>query len=223
MKKIITSALVIALTIGAASAQTTTDHPSREIRKERNMAFDQLSLTADQKAKLQSVRAEFKKQMTDLKSNSQLTADEQKSRRKELHQQYKAQMEAILTPAQKEQLAKSRAEWKAKNKDGKGQSGSNAQAWKQHKNGKDFARSAAIQKELDLSADQQAKLAQIKDGFKGKVQSIRTDQALTQDQKKEKMHELRKEQQEQMKTVLTPDQFKKLQSLRKEHSNRNTK
>jgi len=221
MKKIITSALVIALTIGAASAQTTANSPAKEHQKEHRAGFDKLNLTADQKAKLQSVRADFKKQMTDLKNNSQLTADEQKSHRKELYQQYQSQTEAILTPAQKDQLAKMKADRKAKHKDGQFHKG---QAWKHNKDSKGFARGAQLQKELNLTQEQQSKMAQLRTDFKSKFESIHNDQSLTQDQKKEKMQELRKDQQAQMKTVLTDEQLQKLQSLHhQEHTNRNAK
>lgn len=220
MKKIITSALVIALTIGAASAQTTEKNSSKEYKKEQRAGFDKLNLTADQKAKMQSLRADFKKQMTDLKNNSQLTADQQKSRRKELHQQYQSQMQAILTPAQKDQLAKMKAERKANHKNGKFNKG---QAWKQNKDSKGVARGAQFQKELNLTQEQQSKMTQLRTDFKSKFETLRNDQSLTQDQKKEKMQQLRKDEQAQMKTVLTADQLQKLQSLRKEHANHNAK
>lgn len=216
MKKIITSALIIALTIGAASAQTTEKTTAKDHKKEHRAGFDKLNLTADQKTKMQSLQADFKKQMTELKS-SQLTADEQKSRRKELHQQYQSQVQAILTPAQKDQLTKMKADWKAKHKDGKGKF-NKGQAWKNHKDSKD-----ALQKQLNLTQEQQSKMAQMRTDFKSKFESLRNDQSLTQGQKKEKMQELRKEQQAEMKTVLTADQLQKLQSLRKEHMNRNAK
>lgn len=222
MKKIITSALVIALTIGAASAQTTANSAAKQQKKEQRAGFDKLNLTAAQKAKMKSLRADFKKQMTDLKNNSQLTADEQKSRRKELHQQYKTQTDAILTPAQKDQLAKMKADWKANHKDGKGKFGK-GQAWKQHKDGKGVARGAQLQKQLNLTPEQQSKMTQLRTDFKSKFETLRNDESLTQDQKKEKMQELRKDEQAQMKTVLTADQLQKLQSLHKEHTNRSAK
>ena len=221
MKKIITSAFIIALSIGIANAQTTPDRPAKETRKEHKMAFDQLNLTADQKAHMQSLKADYKKQMADLKSNSQLTADEQKSRRKELHQQYKAKMEALLTPAQKDQLAKMKADRKANHKEGKGRTAKGAQAWKQGEKGKGFGE--AFQKELNLTSEQQTKLAGIRSEYKDKFQSLRNDQSLSQENKKAKFHELMKEQKQEMKTVLTPEQLQKLQSLRKEHTGKNTK
>ena len=126
MKRIITSALVIMLTIGAAQAQKTTDKREGH-KKEHKMAFDNLNLSADQKARLQSIREDFKKQSADLKNNTQLSAEEKKTRRKALHEQFRTQSAAVLTPAQKDQMAKMKAEWKEKNKDTK-------KEWKRKKN-----------------------------------------------------------------------------------------
>src|SRR5687768_17055042 len=109
MKRIITSALVIMLTIGAAQAQTTPDKHKGH-KKEHNKAFDDLNLSADQKARLQSIRENFKKQSQELKSNSSLSAEQKQAHRKELHQQFRSQMESVLTPAQKEQMKKNKSE-----------------------------------------------------------------------------------------------------------------
>ena len=216
MKRIITSALVLALTIGAAQAQTTDSQGQKKHHhnKEHRMAFDKLNLTADQKSQLKSIREDYRKQFADLKKQDQLTVADMKIRRQELHKQFREKMESVLTPAQKDQLAKIRADWKANHKDGT--------AWKGHK-GRGFHNGAELQKKLDLSQDQVAQLTKIRSDFRSQFQSIRNDNSLTQDQKKDKMKSLMKQQKEQMKTVLTKEQLEKFQSLKKERSNRDTK
>ena len=97
MKRIITSAFAIMLLIGAAQAQTTSPDKKQGHKKEHKMAFDNLNLSADQKARLKSVREDYKKQSADLKNNTQLSAEEKQKRRKELHEQFKAKTDAILT------------------------------------------------------------------------------------------------------------------------------
>jgi Spy/CpxP family protein refolding chaperone len=214
MKKIFTSALVLALTIGAAQAQTTPDKQHGH-KKEHKMAYDQLNLSAEQKTSMQKAREDFKKKMDDLKKQDQLTVAEMKQRRQALHQQYKSQAEAILTPAQKDQLAKMKTDRKNMNKEGKG---------KFNKDGKAYGkRGADLQKELNLTADQQQKVSKIRSDYRTKMQALRTDNSVSQDQKKEKMRELMKQQQEEMKSVLTQEQVEKMKSLRQEHRARNTK
>ncbi|MBD0366693.1 MAG: hypothetical protein ICV53_11405 [Flavisolibacter sp.] len=212
MKKIITSALVIALTIGAAQAQETSTEKSKGYKKEHRMGgFDQLDLTADQKARLQTLRNNFKKQNEELKNNTQLTAEQKQARRRELHQQFRSQSEAILTPAQKEQLAKMKTERQANGKQ------------KMGTYGKGFDRGVTFQRELNLTQEQEKKMQQIRSEYRSKFEAVHQDDALTQEQKRAKMQELMKAQQEQMKTVLTKEQAEKMESMRKEHRARNTK
>ena len=82
MKRIFSSALVILLTIGAAQAQTNSPDKRPGFKKEHNQSFDKLNLSADQKARLQSIREDFKKQTADLKNNTSLSADQKQARRK---------------------------------------------------------------------------------------------------------------------------------------------
>lgn len=216
MKRIITSAFAIMLLIGAAQAQTTSTDKKQGHKKEHTMAFDNLNLSADQKARLQSVREDYKKQSADLKNNTQLSADEKQKRRKELHEQFKSKTDAIFTPAQKEQLAKNKTEWKEKSKDGKREGNRDGQA--RNSKGKGMQRGQDFQEELGLSADQQQKMEQLRNDFRNKFSSLRSDNSLTEDQKKAKMQAMRKQQQEQMKSILTPEQIQKMESLRQQRT-----
>ncbi len=214
MKKYFTSALILALTISAAQAQTTPEKKQGH-HKEHKMAYDQLNLSAEQKASMQKIREDFKKKMDELRKQDQLTVAEMKQRRQALHDQHKSQMEAILTPAQKDQLAKMKADRKSMKMEGKG---------KPDKGGRDFGhRGASLQKELNLTPDQQQKVSKIRDDYRTKMQALRNDNSIPQDQKKEKMRELMKQQQEEMKSVLTPEQVEKMKSLRQEQRAKNTK
>lgn len=214
MKKIITSAFVLALTIGAAQAQTTSTPKGNGHKKEHKMQkFDKLNLTAEQKAKLKTLHEQQKKEMQALKNNSSVT----KEQKRELHKKYKDQFMAILTPAQQQQLATMKKDRKENGKKGHYN--------KDMAHGKkgDFKRGANFQKELNLTQDQQDKMAKIRTDFRSQFETLRNDNSLTQEQKRAKMHNLMKQQQEQMKTVLTKEQLEKMQSLRKQRSAKATK
>ena len=211
MKKIITSALVLALTIGAAQAQSTSTEKGKDHRKEQRMdKFEGLNLTADQKAKLKSIREEQKKEMQALKANKSVTQEQ----RQALHKKYREQMESVLTADQKQQLAKMKEERKASAKkgdfNGSGRKG-------------DFKRRGDFEKELGLTQEQKDKMAKIRTDYRSQFETVRNDNSLTKEQKKTKMHDLMKAQQEQMKTVLTKAQIEKMQSLKKDRSSKNTK
>ena len=213
MKKILTGALAIVLFAGAAQAQSKQDTSFQHHRDGHQMAMKQLNLTADQKAQLKKIHESERQDMQALKNNSSLTADQLKTQRQDLHKKYHEQVQSVFTPSQKEQLKKLHAERK--------ENGNKKGDWKN--GGKGFWNSAEFQKELNLTGPQKTQLSQMRTDFKGQMQSVRNDQSLTQDQKKEKMHSLMKAQHEKMKTVLTKEQMEKLQSLRKERGAKNTK
>jgi Spy/CpxP family protein refolding chaperone len=217
MKKIITSALVLALAFGSAQAQKTSGHKGKGYNKENRMGgYDKLNLTADQKSRLDALKATYKQQAADLKNNTQLSDEQRKTRKNELHQNFKSQADAILTPVQKEQLSQMKANRTAKNKHAnfKGAKGNKMAMG---------ARGEGLQKELNLSQDQQAKMTQIRTETRTKMQALRNDNSLSQDQKRAKMQELMKSQQEQVKTILTKEQIEKMESVRKERSARFTR
>jgi Spy/CpxP family protein refolding chaperone len=60
--------------------------------------------------------------------------------------------------------------------------------------------------DLNLTADQKAQLKSLHENMKQQREAIKNDATLTPDQKKDKMKELHKSQQEKMNSILTPDQ-----------------
>jgi Spy/CpxP family protein refolding chaperone len=211
MKRIIASALVAALSLGAAKAQTApAPGNTREHRHHRSKHWmEKLDLTADQKSQLKALREDFHKQFTDLKNQKQLSDADLKQKRRELHQAFRSKMEAVLTPAQKDQLAKMRSEWKEKHK---GQT-----AFGRHR----FQN--RLKEKLSLSDAQVQQLKQMHQDTRSQFEAIRKNTALSADQKKAALKTLREKRQEQLKTVLTPDQLQKLQELRKERKHDDAK
>ena len=217
MKKILTVTLAIALFAGAAQAQT--KDSSRHHRKGgHEMMAKKLDLTADQQAKLKTIREAQHQEMKALRENKSLTAEQSKAQRLELQNKYRSQFESVLTSAQREQLAKQKSEWK--NKEGKKGSFNKG---KHQKGGKDFKRGGGFGQDLNLSQDQKDKMQKMRVDSKTSFESIRNDKSLTEEQKKEKMKAFKQQQHEQMKSILTPEQLEKLKAGKKSRSGKNTK
>jgi len=213
MKRILTGTLALTLFIGAAQAQSKQDTARHHHNGGREMMAKQLNLTADQQAKLKTIHENERKEMEGLKAKS-LTADQFKTQKQDLHKKYQDQVQSVLTPAQKAQMETFKAERK-KNGNKQGQ-------W--DKGGKGMTkRSGEFQKELNLTQAQKDQLSKMRTDVKTQMESIRNDQSLTQDQKKEKIHSLKKEQQQKFKSVLTKEQLDKLEAAKKEHKDRATK
>jgi Spy/CpxP family protein refolding chaperone len=209
MKRILTTALAIVLFVGASQAQ---DKP----RHERGGKFvTELNLSAEQKTKLQSIREAQKKEMEALKLNGQVSQEQ----RKAIHEKYKTQFDAVLTPAQREEMNKKKEEWKAKDKEGKG-FGKRGNAGRRG----DFGQQAAFfKKELNLTSDQETKLKGIFQEFQSKSKDIRSNNSLSQEQKKAQAQSLAKQYMEQGKAVLNADQLKKLDEMKGKRKDKRNK
>jgi len=76
---------------------------------------------------------------------------------------------------------------------------------------------AMISEKLGLSDQQKAQFQKIARDTRQQATSIRQDSSLNDDQKKEKIQALRKQQHQQMFTVLTDEQKQKLKEMREQH------
>ena len=63
-----------------------------------------LNLTDDQKEKVRPILQDEEKQLTDMEADSTLTAQQKHKKTKEIRRSSRAQLDAILTPEQKEKL-----------------------------------------------------------------------------------------------------------------------
>jgi periplasmic protein CpxP/Spy len=93
----------------------------------------------------------------------------------------------------------------------------------QHGNGRHFdpeKRAAMLSKQLNLSADQKAKVTDILKSEQSQMEGLRSDSSASQEDRHSKMTEIHKSSNEQIRALLDPDQQKKwdeIQSKQMEH------
>ena len=192
MKKFIVCTFVLAVAISGLKAQTMPERNRETINRHHRDGVNRLNLTEEQKAKFKSLNEEFRTQMGELKKKDDITVKEWKSRMESLRKDHRDKISSLLTDDQKNQLKKSREARQLKQSD-------------RRKKGFDRMRTR-----LNLTDDQTAKLKQSHTDMADKIQSIRENQSLTDDQKKEQVQELRKKQHEDLKKILSEDQLKRL-------------
>jgi len=171
-------------------------HSMDKRKHHRGMDMQKLNLTEEQKATFKSQKENFRKQMEELKKNETLTLGEAKKRAENIRKEHKAKMEGLLTNDQKTQLQKIKAEGKEKH----------AAMGRQ--------RGERMKTELGLTDEQSAKMQSNRKAMGEKMKALRENKSLTDNQKKEQMKELMKQQKENMKSVLTEDQLKKLNEIK---------
>ena len=130
--------------------------------------------------------------MEELKKNDNITVKEWKSKAEALRKEHKANTDNILTADQKAQLKKMKEEGKAKHEQ------------------MDKQRGEKMKERLGLTDDQSAKMEANRKAMGEKMKAIRENKSLSDEQKKEQMKELFKKQQDNMKSILTEEQLKKM-------------
>jgi len=212
MKKILALTLAFSAIVFSADAQH-----QRTIKKDKNKMerheghmgerkdmMQDLNLSDAQKNQLRASREEYKIKMEQLKAQG-LTGTEFAERRKALAQEQKAKMQAILTAEQRAKIATQKNEIHHKGKH----------------DGKHAEKGKMIKEKLSLSDDQAAKLKAQHSNLKSQKAAIKNDNTLSAEAKKEKMKALKGEAKSYTNNILTPEQIKKMETLKKEHKNKN--
>jgi Spy/CpxP family protein refolding chaperone len=210
MKKVSLSILALMVSIAILQAQEKSVTPQQQTTPahkhygkhgmkhgKHGMDFKKLNLTQEQKDKMKGINSDFHLKMTDLKKQeATITVKDYKAQMKELGKKRHEQIRGILTQGQKDQLVKMRA-------DAKKRGGEMAQK-----------RMEKMKTELQLSDDQSAKIKALQAGTKQKIKTIREDKSLTDEQKKEQVKATFKKQHDEMNSLLTPEQVKKMEYLK---------
>ncbi len=76
---------------------------------------------------------------------------------------------------------------------------------------------AFLTKKLNLTADQSAKIEPILADRDQKVEALHTNQALSEQDRHEQMRAINQQTEQQMSTILTPDQMTQLKAMRRGH------
>jgi len=171
----------------------------------RRGGFDnthRLNLTDDQKKQMKAANDDYHKQLAALQGNDKISLGDYKTQLAALHKSHREQVSSILTDDQKKMMADGRKRFSGRMH--------NANA----------ANLDKMKQNLGLSDDQVAKIKTQREQLHTQLQSLHSDSTLLPAQKKEKVKELFAAQKEEIKSVLTADQYAKLQSLQKQRINR---
>lgn len=202
MKRIILGVLVAAAVGTTSMAQEAPDRkgPGHEMKRRHHRGGDEfknLNLSEDQKAQFKALNEEHRKQMSELQKNDNITVKEWNSKKDALRKDHREKMQSLLTTEQKAQLEKSKLERRAKMEE-------------RAKARPDRYRSDKMKTSLGLTDEQSAKLNSNRTAMQEKMKAIREDKSLNDEAKKEQVKELMKKQRENMRSILTEEQLKKL-------------
>ena len=115
-KLAVTGSLILAFAaFGAAQTGTTGGAtPDQNATATKHEGWKDLNLSADQKAKIKSIREQTKQQMQAVKADNSLTAEQKKAKMKEIRENSFSQINSQLTPEQQQKFAQMRAQHKGR-------------------------------------------------------------------------------------------------------------
>lgn len=126
LSKIVVLGALICATLGAGSAFAAPRERGQRGGRGGEMGAriaEKLGLTADQKARIQSITEGAKSQAKAIQGDASLSQEQKRARLQELRSSVKSQIEAVLTPEQRAQIAA----LKEKAQAGRGQGGGRRQ------------------------------------------------------------------------------------------------
>jgi hypothetical protein len=126
-------------------------------------------------------------------------SEDQKDQLAALQKEHKAKMMAILTPAQREQLRKQKAENKARLAE------------------KSAARMEKMKTKLNLTPDQFEKITRLNQDFREKADLIKANQALAAAEQRKQLKALVEAHQTDLKAMLDPGQQSILEAIKTRH------
>lgn len=145
-----------------------------------------LNLTEEQKAQITPILQDQVAQARAIRHDASLTPEQKRGKLRLLRDSSRAEVESVLTPEQVARMPRPGA-----------------------------ARGMArIARRLDLSAEQKAKIRPLLVQQHKEVRAIREDSALSAQQKKERVREVRKSTHQQILALLTPQQQQELKDMR---------
>ncbi len=208
MKKLVTSIVALVMISVIATAQissTTNNNTNKKHHKgHKKSMLNGVDLTTEQKTAMQKIKADHKTKMEALKKNDAITLGDFRAKKEALSKEHKAQVDNVLTNAQKATLAQN----KATHKKGEGKQGGH------HKGGHGKDKMKKISSELELTEVQKAALKETKAKSKAAKAVIENDAKLTAAEKKVKLDTLKTENKKAFEATLTNEQKTKLATMK---------
>jgi len=206
MKNIVATLFAVSALAFSATAQEKREskpghmHDGMQKHQHGMMMAKQLNFSEEQKKQAKANHEEFRQKMQELNKNENITVKEMRDRKEALMKEQKAKMDALLTPDQKAKLEQLKAERKAKGEE----------HFTKHLD--------KMKTTLGLTDSQISELKANRAEMHAKFKAIKENESLTREQKHEQLMNLRTEAKEQHKKILTAEQQKKMEEMKKNHS-----
>jgi len=176
---------------------------NKQLQHRRTGMMARLRLTPDQLKQSKAIDEDYRKQVADLQKKDKISLGEYKTQLAVLHKDHKAKLQGLLTDEQRNKIAQTKKSAEI-----------NAQV-------NSVARLERLKLTLGLTNDQVATIKSNQTALHNKIKSINENENLLPEQRKEQLKFLMEQRKDIVKSVLTPEQQSKTDSLRKNMMNNN--
>jgi len=195
MKKILVLLLAMVTVVTAQAQKKRVPVERKDLRDK--MITQQLKFSDEQKQKAKTLNEDYRKKLTELRKKDDILVKDWKNQLMELNKKHREDMKGLLSKEQKMQIEKMKM-------DRKKIADINANS-----------RMEKMKLRLDLNNDQMEKIKKQRGETMEKMRSLKENKSIDMLKKKEEMKMLMHKRKETMKSILTEDQLKKIQELRK--------
>lgn len=209
MKKLLLSAFtVIAISLSVAAQDTASakrqDNKSLKSaykagRQDKRDKIKALNLSKDQRKEMKENREEYKTKIAVVENDQSLTEAQRNEKKDALKKEQKSNTQALLTPDQKARMSAAR------------------KTDRQEKNENSEKRTEELKTKLSLTNEQVMQMKALNVRNHKKMKDIRNDNSLDEAAKNKKMEEIKVSSEERRRAILTADQLKKMDDMKKGH------
>jgi len=188
---VLSAALMVSVTIMAQ------DQNSKKQNKVKQLT-EELDLTNQQQEEVALIYKEIKKEKESIRTNESLDKTEKRKALKELNEKADAKLKAALTEKQYMKYTEMKVEKKDSRK------------------GVRSEKKNEMYESLGLSSDQVIQVESLNEKIRVKKNEIRNNTSISDEEKKTALKELKNTRNEGMKAILTAEQYKQIEAMKKE-------
>jgi Spy/CpxP family protein refolding chaperone len=170
---------------------------------------ENLALNDTQYASVKKINESYADKFASVRKDDKKVTGEKREALKTIRREHVQAINSVLTPDQQQKWKTLREEKKAERKE--------------HRHARHEHRKEKVKTALSLTDDQASRIESINKDFIEKRHAVKIDKSLSESEMETKLESLKTEHNTAMKSILTDEQFKKWQELKKDHKHKNHK
>lgn len=214
LKDLILTGLALALTVTVSAQEKEKKSAEERAESMTTKMVEKFELEGEKKEKLEKINLEFTQSLEKVKEDKTLNKEDKKAKVKSIMEKRHTDLADVLTAEQLEELKKVEKEKMAKK-----QQMVEKRRLEKQMSPEEHAKKRAehLKAELNLTDDQYTKVYDLNMKVAEKIEAIKKDDTMDEEKKKKFIQGNMKDFRNEMKQILTAEQFEKFEAMKKDH------